>query len=163
MKTLILMRHTKSDWSTGATSDHARPLNKRGTASAAALGDWLRARGWLPDEVLCSTATRTRETLAGLRLDASVRYLDELYHADPDTMLAALHDATGDTVLMLGHNPGIAECAGLLVRAPPADDRFHSYPTGATLVARFPVDNWSAVTWGSGEVADFIVPRDLTD
>ena len=51
MKRLILMRHAKSDWSTGG-ADHQRPLNKRGRNSAKALGDWLRAQGVNINEAL---------------------------------------------------------------------------------------------------------------
>ena len=72
-KTLILMRHAKSDWSSGVLEDHDRPLNARGQVAAAALGDWLRSKEWLPGEVLCSTATRTRENLQ--RVPASVATL----------------------------------------------------------------------------------------
>ena len=59
MLRLILMRHAKSDWSHLDLSDHDRPLNNRGKASAAALGDWLRVKSYLPDQVLSSTAART--------------------------------------------------------------------------------------------------------
>ena len=115
MKTLILMRHAKSDWSTGEESDHARPLNRRGRASALALGNWLRGKGWLPDQVLCSTARRTRETLAGLGLEVEADYRDALYHAEVEALLEAVRGATGGTVLIIGHNPGIGELAERLV------------------------------------------------
>ena len=61
---LILTRHAKSDWDDPMLDDHDRPLNKRGQRSAAELGEWLHSRGYEPDEVLCSTALRTRETWA---------------------------------------------------------------------------------------------------
>lgn len=163
MKTLILMRHAKSDWTSGIDSDHARPLNPRGRASALALGDWLRAKGWLPDEVFCSSSTRTRETLEGLSVEAPVRFLDALYHAGPEIMQAALKEAKGETVLMIGHNPGIAEFASLLLGAAPRHGRFGDYPTGATLVARFPIESWAGMRWGIGEALDFVVPRELTE
>uniref|UniRef100_UPI0035189862 SixA phosphatase family protein n=1 Tax=Nioella sp. TaxID=1912091 RepID=UPI0035189862 len=67
MKRLILMRHAKSDWSLGQP-DAARPLNARGQRSAEAMGDWLREKGYLPDQILCSSAQRTRETLDLLRI-----------------------------------------------------------------------------------------------
>ena len=60
--TLILTRHAKSAWDTSAPSDHARPLNQRGRASAKALGDWLRDIDQLPGQVLSSSSQRTRET-----------------------------------------------------------------------------------------------------
>ncbi|MGP6088495.1 SixA phosphatase family protein [Antarctobacter jejuensis] len=162
MKQLILLRHAKSDWSHNL-SDHDRPLNTRGQGAAPAIGAWLRDKGYLPDEVLCSTATRTRETLDLLDCDAPVRFERGLYLAETADMLAILHTAKADSVLMLGHNPGIGLLARMLVKSPPAHPRFDAYPTCATLVARFDVDSWDQVARGTGTVVDFIVPRDLTD
>ncbi|MCB1342695.1 MAG: histidine phosphatase family protein [Pseudooceanicola sp.] len=161
MKTLILMRHAKSDWSTGEESDHARPLNRRGRASALALGNWLRGKGWLPDQVLCSTARRTRETLAGLGLEVEADYRDALYHAEVEALLEAVRGATGGTVLIIGHNPGIGELAERLVAEAPEHREFYNYPTGATLVVRFGVDGWPEVGERTGEAVDFVVPREL--
>ncbi len=159
---LILMRHAKSSWDSPGLDDHARPLNDRGRRSAAALGDWLRAKGYLPDQVLCSSAVRTQETLDGLRLDAAaVDHLSALYHAGPDAMLHVLNGATGLSVLMLGHNPGIAAFAHLLLHARPRHARFDDYPTGATLVADFDAPGWDSVDWRTGRTADFTVPADL--
>ena len=75
MLRLILMRHAKSDWSYAGLDDHARPLNKRGRTSAAALGNWLRHNEYIPDHVLCSSAERTGETLLGLGLDPQTETL----------------------------------------------------------------------------------------
>ena len=160
---LILMRHAKSSWGDPTQPDHARPLNGRGQRSATALGDWLRARGYMPDQVLSSSSVRTRETCDRLGLDAPAQFSDALYHASPATMLKALRAATGQTVLMLGHNPGIAAFADALVATPPAHDRFDDYPTGATLIADFVITEWDELAPGAGQTVDFIVPRDLTD
>ena len=159
--TLILMRHAKSDWGGLNLPDHDRPLNARGALDAPAMGAWLRARGHLPDQVLCSTATRTRETLSGLGLAAPATFLPALYHADPDTMMEALRDATGKCVLMVGHNPGIAACAADLLAQTPDHPRFDDYPTSATLVARFEIDSWTDLRWGLGEAVAFVIPADL--
>ena len=134
---LILMRHAKSSWQDPFAEDHARKLNPRGIRSARALGDWLRAKGHLPDEVLCSDARRTQETYAGLELATPVTFLPGLYHASADQMMDALQRATGGTVLMIGHNPGIADFAARLLDKAPDHPRFHDYPTGATLIADF--------------------------
>lgn len=158
---LILMRHAKSDWS-GAGDDHARPLNARGQGSARALGDWLRAKGYLPDQVLCSTAARTRETLALTGVKAPTRFEDRLYHAAPATMLGSLRQATGQTVLMIGHNPGIASFAARLVRRAPSHPRFRDYPTGATLVADFEIADWEGLTLGEATARVFVIPRELS-
>ncbi|WP_323767140.1 SixA phosphatase family protein [Antarctobacter sp.] len=162
MKQLILIRHAKSDWGFDRP-DHDRPLNARGRRAAPAIGNWLRDHGYLPDEVLCSTATRTRETLALLGTPAPTRYERALYHAAPETMLDVLQSAQGNSVMMLAHNPGIAGLAEALVRTAPDHPRFDAYPTCATLVARFDIDDWKALMPGTGDARAFIVPRDLTD
>ncbi len=167
---LILTRHAKSSWDDPMMSDHARPLNARGRQAAADLGAWLASRGYVPGEVLCSDATRTRETwaLIAAALDASAPETTPLlvlkpalYHAPADVMMAVLRHAQAETVMMVGHNPGIAEFAERIVAQAPAHSAYQRYPTGATLVASFEIDAWQDVTFGSGAVRDFVVPREL--
>lgn len=162
MKRLILMRHAKSDWS-DKLPDKERPLNGRGRRSAKAMGKWLRDMGHLPDQVLCSSATRTRETLERLTLQARTSYQKALYLADAAQMLDVLRLADGETVLMIGHNPGIGDLAHSLMAQHPDHPRWSDYPTCATLVATFDIDAWEALQPGTGRLADFIVARDLTD
>ena len=164
MKRLILMRHAKSDWSSGATSDHDRPLNARGRRSAAALGEFLRENDFLPDQVLCSSAERTGETLLRLKLpeSAKVTFTRNLYLASHHDILTALRRATGHCVLMMGHNPGIGIAASEILTAPPTSSPgFDKYPTGATLVADFDIDDWGQADWGTANARHFVVPRDL--
>lgn len=161
MKTLILMRHAKSDWGDPRLLDRTRPLNGRGRRAATALGRWLRSQDLLPDQILCSSAERTQETCARLKLATPPDVQDALYLAEADEMLTVLRHATGNRVLMLGHNPGIAEFAALLVTTPPAHDRFDDYPTGATLVAQFDISDWSALQPGTGTALAYITPHDL--
>ncbi|SEQ18207.1 SixA phosphatase family protein [Thalassovita taeanensis] len=158
---LILMRHAKSDWGSPAQRDHERPLNSRGERSAAAMGDWLRAQGYLPDLVLCSDAVRTRETFAGLNLDTEVRFSPALYHASSDQMMGVLRSANAPCVLMIGHNPGIAEFAERLLSTEPAHERFFDYPTCATLVADFEVETWAEVRYGTGVPLAFVIPAEV--
>lgn len=158
---LILVRHAKSSWSMPGLADHARPLNKRGRKSARAVGAWLKAQSHIPDEILCSTASRTRETRDLFAFDCETRFLDSLYHADTGDMLDVLRGATGRCVLLLGHNPGIGNLARCLVTAPPAHPRFADYPTCATLVAEFDINDWHDLRPASGRVAAFIIPREL--
>lgn len=161
MKMLILMRHAKSDWGDPRLPDRDRPLNARGRRAATALGHWLRAQDLRPDQILCSSALRTQETCSRLNLDTAPELHDALYLAEADEMLAVLREASGTRVLMLGHNPGIAEFAGRLSASPPKHDRFDDYPTGATLIAQFDIADWSALQPGSGTVLHFLTPHDL--
>lgn len=164
MKRFILMRHAKSDWSDLTLSDHARALNARGRRSAEALGDWLRSLSLHPDHVLCSDAVRTRETLSLLALgDVETSTLRSLYLAEPDVMEAALREQDEDCVLMIAHNPGCAMVAEMLLAQVPDHPAFHSYPTGATLVADFDIASWRDLRRGTGTAAHFTVPRELTE
>ena len=159
-KRLILMRHAKSDWTHGL-EDHERPLNERGWQAAKLMGNWLKLNEYIPDEVLCSTATRTRETLERLKLDIEASYSGTLYLAEPAQLLHAVKSAKGQTLLVIAHNTGIAYFAEQMAATPPDHPRFTTYPTCATTALDFDVEGWADAAPGSGRVADFIVPRDL--
>lgn len=165
MKRLILTRHAKSAWDDPLTPDHDRPLNERGKAAAADLGQWLASRGYVPEKVLCSDAVRTQQTWAGIApaLPATpvMELKPALYHAGVDVMLAVLKNAKADVVMMIGHNPGIAEFAAKLVAKAPLNTEFDRYPTGATLVVDFVADSWDQIEFGSGIVDDFVIPKEL--
>lgn len=164
---LILIRHAKSSWDDPMMDDRDRPLTKRGRKSAKAIGAWLAAQSCAPDEALVSSAERTRESWALLakQLEAPPKpsFRDDLYHGEPEALIAALRGATGQRVLILAHNPGLAYFARALVAEPPADVRFERYPTAATTLIDFDLEDWTRVNWGDGRVADFIVPRDLVE
>lgn len=159
--TLILMRHAKSSWDDPTQSDHDRPLNARGVRSAKAMGDWLRSHAPKVDQALVSTATRTRETFAGLSLDLVPGLEPDLYHAAPATMARVMAGATGQTFLMIGHNPGIADFARLMVRTAPNHPRFADFPTCATLVARLDAPTWADVAPHSATPLAFAIPREV--
>ncbi|WP_299627980.1 histidine phosphatase family protein [uncultured Tateyamaria sp.] len=161
-RTLILMRHAKSSWDDITQPDHERPLNDRGRASARAMGDWLRAQGHIPDAATSSSSQRTGETFLGLGFDVPVQFTRALYHAGPEVMMEVLREQVGETVLMLGHNPGIADFADRLVQHAPPHPRFVDYPTCATCVIRFDAEAWNDIGWREGQPIDFAIPRELT-
>lgn len=159
---LILVRHAKSDWDNPDLADHDRPLNPRGRRAARLLGDWLAGRGYEPEEVLCSTSLRTCQTWEGaeaavLESRPDLVLLPQLYNADADMLMQVLRQARQQTVMMIAHNPGIGEFAAKLPAQPPFDEMFRKYPTAATLVVDFQIDDWSAVQPGTGSLRDFTV------
>lgn len=164
--TLILMRHAKSAWDDPKQDDFDRPLNARGRKSADAVAHWLIDNGYLPDVVVVSGARRTVETwarMAALMPDtATMESNPALYMASAETILGVLRSARSPSVMLICHNPGIAECAERIVQAPPDHPRFQDYPTAAVTVIEFDGDTWRDVAWGSGSVLDFIIPADLT-
>jgi phosphohistidine phosphatase len=162
---LILTRHAKSAWDNPLLSDYDRPLNARGQRAARELGDWLASRGYEPEEVLCSSSLRTRQTWEGvaaavLEVRPVVHFVPELYQAAPETLLASLKTATAASVMLLAHNPGIADFARQLAAHPPVTPDFARYPTAATLVVDFQIGKWSDLRLGEGSVLDFFLPAD---
>jgi phosphohistidine phosphatase len=115
--------------------------------------------------VLCSDAARTRETWglisAVMTAAPQATYSRDLYLAPDLMMLEQIRKASGRVVALIGHNPGIAELADGLVSAPPDHDRFADYPTGATTVMTFDTGRWADLAEGTGQIVDFVVPRDL--
>lgn len=162
---LILVRHAKSSWDDPLQDDHDRILNARGRDAATQVGAWLTDRGYRPAEVLSSTARRTLETwerMAPALGEGTVMRRDPgLYHASAEQMLEALNGCAASPVLMLGHNPGIAEFAARLLGSPPDNPRFTRYPTCATMIADFDEEDWSAVRFNTGTPVDFVTPKDL--
>lgn len=114
MKRLVVMRHAKSDWSSGASTDHARPLNERGRREAPITAARLAKLGWAPERVGSSDSQRTRETLE-LALPhwpgAVVSYHHELYFAGAEVVRKLAESLPDElsTWLVLGHNPGWEE------------------------------------------------------
>lgn len=114
MPTLVLLRHGKSDWSTGA-DDRDRPLTSRGRRQAAEAGDWLRDHGPALDLAVVSVAARAGETwsLASAQLAAPprVEHVEAAYTFDGDSLaqlVAGLPDDVAAAVLV-GHNPALEE------------------------------------------------------
>lgn len=119
MKRLIVMRHAKSDWEAGASSDHDRPLNDRGRREAPSVGKGLVELHAIPELVLSSDAARTRETwdrIRGSFPNATVELEPSFYLAGLETVrdrFVQVSDALA-TVLVLGHNPGWEDMASEL-------------------------------------------------
>jgi phosphohistidine phosphatase len=117
MRTLILMRHAKAVRAHEAASDEARQLAPRGHRDAVAAGAAMRAAGLSPSLALVSTAARTRETAAdalrGLTIDT--RFEEALYHAAPESLWDAFAACEADSVVIIGHNPGMGELTSLLI------------------------------------------------
>jgi phosphohistidine phosphatase len=167
-RTLLLLRHAKSDYPDGVT-DHERPLAARGEREAALAGDWLRAHTPAVDAVLCSTAIRTRETLARTRIDAPVRYLDELYDATPGMVIgeinrvAGMFDTEVRTLLVVGHEPAMSQVALGLADPDGSNSVAYEhittkYPTSAIAELRTALP-WDRLALSGAALTTFHVPR----
>lgn len=172
MKTILLLRHAKSSWHDARLNDHERPLNGRGERAARAMADYIVHKAPRPDLVLCSTSMRTRQTLAPVikQLDAPsppISLEGALYLASEAILLAQLRKVPEDvsTVLLVGHNDGIADLARALADggAPTALAKLsEKFPTGALAVLTLDDRPWSDLEPGAAELVEFVRPRDLS-
>jgi phosphohistidine phosphatase len=163
MKTLILMRHAKSDWSQPGLTDHERPLNRRGCRAARLMGGYLNDSKIGVDLILASTAVRVQQTLELLQetwlcLRAEIITDHRLYLASSETIwnFVIENASQRESVMVVGHNPGIGELNSTL------SHQFSPFPTAAVSIF---ADN-SSSTQPSGAncqwcLVDFRRPRDL--
>lgn len=162
MKTLLLLRHAKSSWKDAALADHDRPLKKRGLKAAPRMGRWMSEQNWIPDQVLCSTATRARETLYLVSNEFSKKppteFLAELYEADPARLVGVLCGVSEptETVLVIGHNPGLEQFLEQIT------GQAERLPTAAVTRIELDLTSWSELTAATrGRLIAVARPRDL--
>ena len=163
-RTLVLLRHAKSAYPDGV-ADHDRPLAPRGIVEAGLAGKWLRANLPAVDAVLCSTATRARQTLRRTGIDAPVRYVERLYGASPPSMLDEIQTVADDiaTLLVVGHEPTMSAVAIGLASADGSDAAAvegisAKFPTSGIAVLDV-AGRWRDLAPGGGALVNFLVPR----
>lgn len=170
MKTLTLLRHAKSGWDDAVPRDLDRPLNPKGRRAAQAMGREIKAMGLDFDRVLASPAVRVRETIGelerGLGRALGPEWDRRLYLASAATLLDVVHeqDDAAETLLLIGHNPGLAELVLALVPDAPGglrDAVEEKYPTATLAEMTFAVDGWRAVAPAGATLTRFVRPRDI--
>lgn len=163
MKNLLLMRHAKSSFEDAEASDFERGLNKRGEKDAPRMGKLLKEKDLVPDLILSSKAVRTSKTAEivaeKVGYKKEIMYVEGFYLGEPpiylDT-LRAIDDDGADTVLVVGHNPGLETLLQVLT------DKVESLPTGAIAYLELPIRSWKALSMDViAELEKVWRPRDL--
>ena len=142
-RTLILLRHGKSDWSTG-DNDFDRPLKKRGRHASALVGKWLMSNDRVPDFIVSSPAKRAMQT-AEIACEATgsrnikIFKQKHIYLATPEELLYVLEDCPSEAsrVMLVGHNPGLTSFANYLVPG-----LTNNLPTAGMVCVRFEQNDW---------------------
>ena len=159
MKTLYLLRHAKSSWKDPTLADFDRPLNNRGKRASERIGRFLGKEDIILDLVLSSNATRARETIEIVyqtaKLHSELRYDERIYEAGPLRLFEVLSGVEDDrdTVLMVGHNPGLEELLHILTGST------EHMPTAALARIELSSSKWSEIATTKGNLASFIKPK----
>ncbi len=156
MKSLLVMRHAKSD-SSAPQTDFERVLNKRGREDLPRMGAAIAATG-SPQLLLCSAAHRARQTAEGVLpflQGVEARFDEGLYLASPAALHQTMaHEGGGaETLLLIAHNPGLEQWIGELCGAQIA------LPTAGLACIDFGASDWARISRGSGQLRFYLIPR----
>ncbi|HEY4125476.1 MAG TPA: histidine phosphatase family protein [Rhizomicrobium sp.] len=176
MKRLYILRHAKAVPAGPADDDFARELAPRGHSDATRLGVHLHDGNMKPDLVLCSPARRTLETWQDVSQafgkPPKAEFPETFYLASAGIILAELRraPAKAESLMAIGHNPGLESLALHLVRRPKTDrakERVRimaeGFPTCALAIFEFDIETWKQLEAGQGELTSFLRPKDLKD
>jgi phosphohistidine phosphatase len=159
-RTVLVMRHCKSDWDREDLADFDRPLSRRGLRDARRIGRLIRKAGFTPDAIIASPAARTRRTAEIIArrsgCEGAIVWEQSLYGTEADEYIAALRGATdrASRVMIIGHNPALEQLVGVL-----AGGKVR-VPTGG--VARLEVSGtapWKKLAPGGCTLTWLLVPR----
>lgn len=170
MLRLMLFRHAKADRPEGI-ADHERPLAPRGRRQSEVMGKYMAAHGLVPELAVVSTAKRTQETwqIALPAFKAPIPQTDEprIYESSPDDLLEVVREINDEqrTVVLVGHNPGMAQFAHYLAGSghPRATARLErEYPTAGLAVIDFKLTSWAQVAEHGGYLERFETPATVS-
>ncbi|MGB0507860.1 MAG: SixA phosphatase family protein [Pikeienuella sp.] len=144
MRRLVIMRHAKSDWGNPSIDDHDRPLNQRGRLAAGLMGAYLTDINFRPDHTIISSAARTQETFAHMRLgDMEHETTPYLYNATAAEVINTIKGAPNQakTLLVIAHQPGVQQAANTLIDG----WLIEKFPTGKLVILNCIADHWGDI------------------
>jgi phosphohistidine phosphatase len=160
MPRLLLVRHAEAGVP-ASEGDPERRLTAQGRADAARMGAYFSASGLVFDLALVSPARRACDTLDMILRELPQKPACEreasLYNAGVDTLRDLLAQTAGwvKTLLIVGHNPGLGECARFLVRGGESAVPRH-FPAPCLAVIDFSCGDWSEASAGGGRLDRFV-------
>ncbi|HXH99966.1 MAG TPA: histidine phosphatase family protein [Sphingobacteriaceae bacterium] len=161
MKTLLIVRHAKSDWDDPKLSDFQRPLNSRGHKNAPEMAHRLLRKKIVPQQIVSSPANRAITTAAyfseafGIEKSAIIQ-IPAIYEASSRTLLEIINnlDNQHDFIALFGHNPGITNLVTTLCQAD-----IYNIPTCGMAFIEFPFDDWEMISEDTGELKLYDFPK----
>jgi len=161
MKSLLLVRHAKSDWEDNTVKDFDRELSIRGRRTAPKMANHLKVDGFQPDLIISSPAQRAKSTtqfiVEQLELDESkLLFEQDIYEASVRVLLRIINDLPNNlnTIALVGHNPGLTYLTELIT-----GEEIGNLPTFGVVKINFDFDEWEMVSQATGSLEYFIYPK----
>jgi phosphohistidine phosphatase len=161
MKTLTLVRHAKSSWKDSSLADRKRPLNKRGEHDAPLMARRIAEAGVRPSLIVSSPAVRAWRTAKAVATE--IGYPLEFLQRENDLYLASLQDILDvlvaqdekfNSLLLVGHNPGITTFANYLVPG-----ITNNVPTAGVVSVNIDREDWNLYEQPQAELVLFDFPK----
>ena len=162
MKSIILFRHAKSDWSDIQSEDHERQLNKRGVKAAKKMGIYLRYINQIPDIVISSTAIRTKKTLEiAMRQGnwkSKVKIERDIYNSSVKKLFSIIHKIEDiyTNACLVGHEPTISSFIYETTKY-----SINKFPTASMAKIEFKIKKWKYINTNSGMLTWFKKPKEI--
>ena len=163
MKTILVLRHAKSDWGDPGKADFDRLLAKRGLEDAPRMGEVLARFECIPDRILASPARRAKQTAElvakACGYQKTVQWENSFYEGNSADLIAALQQLpdTVERVMLIGHNPILEETVATLCtpHSPDGDDGWTDgwaikIPTAGLVCLDFDIMDWDQLRPGDG-------------
>lgn len=163
-RTLLLMRHAKSDWSDDSLKDIQRPLNSRGRKDAPMMGTFIKGILESPDKIICSNAVRARKTaelVAGsCNYKRDIVVEPSLYDSTPGKYIQSINKVPDEvkTLLVVGHNPTVEQLMSALCSGRPNEVSLRM-PTASIVSFIIEDRNWNEIELGMCELKWFVTPK----
>jgi phosphohistidine phosphatase len=161
MKTILLVRHAKSNWDNFSLTDAERPLNERGKKNAPEMAARLLQKNIPIDSFLSSPAKRALTTAKFFvevyaRDAGEIIVIPELYLANKAAFTQTIINApeSSASIALFSHNSGITDFANSLT-----DARIDHMPTCGVFAVKCPIDSWSSFKAGENEFYFFDYPK----
>ena len=162
-QTLFLLRHAEAEpWYPGVP-DVERRLSERGLTHMVTLSKWAASAIDPPELILCSTATRTRQTLESLGPEwinetSRIRLEADMYEATTGFLhhLASEAFLSHNRVMLVGHNPGLGSLSQKIIEDNPGAEAGTMAP-GTLAIIEFQA-GWSGNESG-GQVKHWLSPN----
>ena len=163
MKTILLIRHAKSD-QTFFGNDFERPINERGKRDAPVMAKKLLDKKLAIDVFVSSPAKRAKKTAEIFckeykGKEEDIIFVSALYHAAPEVfydVIANLDDSFNN-VAVFSHNPGITYFVNNLAESIKTDNM----PTCAVFAVQADILHWKDFKKAAKEFLFFDYPKKL--
>ncbi len=161
MKTVLIIRHAKSNWDDSLQKDFDRPLNKRGEYDAPEMAKRLRKKKIKIDVFITSPAVRALATCKffteeyGVKINKIIK-APKFYEADSKQfypVIAGLND-DDKSVAIFAHSPAVLDFANELTEI-----KIDNMPTCAVFAVQADIKNWKDFETTKKEFLFFDYPK----